>query len=64
MTDVYDLKTYYNNGRLLEWGASLSAETLEAMKKGEIFTILRPEGVLSSKVFMDFYNQIQKEIIS
>jgi hypothetical protein len=48
-------KTYFDNGRTVEWGKDLSEETLAAMDGGEVFTLLDPDGKPYSRLLRDAY---------
>ncbi len=63
MSNIWDPKTYYDNGGTLEWGANLTPKIMEAMKQGEIFTLLYPAGGQKSKVLMDSFDQIRERAI-
>lgn len=37
-------RTYFHNGRTLNWGEDLNEETVTAMLLGEVFTLLHADG--------------------
>jgi hypothetical protein len=61
MNKGYSPKHYFDSARTLEWGKNITANNLERMACGEIFTLLGPDGEPHSKVLMDSYNQIREK---
>lgn len=57
-------KTYHDEGRTLKWGEDISIENMQALRSGEIFTLLNTEGEKYSTVLMDSYDQIRERKIT
>lgn len=53
-------KDYHDDGRTLEWGKSLTPEQKDALRGGEIFTLLDRNGDPHSRVLMDSYDQTRQ----
>jgi len=60
---AYQPKKYFSKGRTVEWGKDLTPEQMKALKKGEIFILLKKDGKPHSEILMDSYNQIRERAI-
>jgi hypothetical protein len=56
---IYNPKTYYNNGRQLQWGCRLTNEQMQALRNGEIFTHHDPDDN-DRCVLIDSYDVIRE----
>lgn len=57
---TFEPKTYFDNGRTVEWGADLSEETKAALAAGEVFTLLDTEGTPHSRLLHDSYGTLRE----
>jgi hypothetical protein len=55
----YNPKHYFDDGRTTEYGADLGPERMEALRRGEIFTLLDREGRPWQRILMDSYDQLR-----
>jgi hypothetical protein len=56
---TYHPKHYFDDGRTVEFGADLGPERMEALRRGEIFTLLDREGRPLKRILMDSYDQLR-----
>lgn len=53
-------KDYHDDGHILTWDKDLTADQMEALRGGEIFTLMAPDGITPHcRVLMDSYDAIR-----
>ena len=62
LESVYQQRHYVDKGRILCWGCDLDESDMEALRGGEVFTLVSPVGQVS-KVLMDSYGAIRERIL-
>lgn len=60
----YQPKEYHNIGRTLTWGRDLTAQEMDALRGGEVFTLQNQQGAPHSQVVMDSYGKIREMRVS
>lgn len=53
-------KRYHSTCRTVDWGKDLPAETMEALRGGEVFILLGPDGQPHCSLLMDSYDTIRE----
>ena len=56
-------KDHHNDGRTLEWGKDLTPGQIQALREGEVFTLIDEDEKPYSLVLMDSYDQIREGLI-
>jgi len=62
MIGEWNLKSYFNDGREVKWGEDLTEEEMDALRKGEVFTLMK-DGKPVKCVLMDSYDSIRDATI-
>jgi|GEM_PF-4538587 len=60
----FDLMGLRDEGRTTPWGVDLTPEIMDAMRNGEVFTVLDPSGKPHSKICIDPYGQMRQRAIT